>query len=197
MEKKTPKIAGQNSDQERMKMLVAMLCLVFILVFPVILSLFEAQMQSASTASLTKITRNTALESKLRKMVAGYPIERMIPQIALHEENVAGFLVAIAKKESNWGKRKPVLSGKDCFNYWGFRESRDRMGSGGHTCFDNPKDAVRSVAGRIDKLINQYQRDTAGEMVVWKCGYSCAGHSSEGVEKWIRDVDYYYQKASQ
>ena len=136
----------------------------------------------------------TALENDISFMVDGYPIEIMSKEIAKHDRAVAAFVVAIAKKESNWGKRSPKLDGKDCFNYWGFREKRERMGTGGHTCFDNPKDAVRSVSKRIENLMYEYDRDTPREMVVWKCGYSCAGHSDGSVNKWVSDVEYYYQK---
>ncbi len=136
----------------------------------------------------------TALEQDVRSMVGGYPIERMVSEISKQDRVVAAFVVAIAKKESNWGKRSPKLDGKDCFNYWGFREQRDRMGTGGHTCFDSPRDAVRSVSERIGNLVYEYERDTPREMVVWKCGYSCDGHSAASVDKWVSDVDYYFRK---
>lgn len=136
----------------------------------------------------------TALEREVRSLVTGYPMEVMSGEIAKHDRLVAAFVVAIAKKESNWGKRSPTLDGKDCYNYWGFREKRDRMGTGGHTCFDNPRDAVRSVSKRIESLMYEYDRDTPREMVVWKCGYSCEGHSVVSVDKWVSDVDYYFRK---
>lgn len=113
--------------------------------------------------------------------------------LATQDEEVAAFMVAIAKKESNWGKRTPKLDGEECYNYWGFRQKRERMGSGGHTCFDNPKDAVRSVASRVKDLIEK-DIDTPEKMVVWKCGYSCAGHNQQSVQKWINDVTLYYDK---
>lgn len=136
----------------------------------------------------------TALENEIQSMVDGYPIEIMSEEIARHDRAVAAFVVAIAKKESNWGKRSPKLDGKDCYNYWGFREKRDRMGSGGHTCFDSPRDAVRSVSKRIENLMYEYDRNTPREMIVWKCGYSCAGHSDVSVDKWVNDVDYYFRQ---
>jgi uncharacterized linocin/CFP29 family protein len=67
------------------------------------------------------------------------------------------------------------------------------MGSGGHTCFDSPRDAVNTVSRRIKSLIKKGY-DTPEKIVVWKCGYSCAGHSSASVNKWIQDVDLYYQQ---
>jgi hypothetical protein len=131
------------------------------------------------------------LEGEIQKIVAGYPIEQMVPYIAKQDRTVAAFLVGIAKKESNFGKRVPVLNGKDCLYYWGSRGIRDRMGSGGHTCFDSPEDAVATVAGRLQDLV-QADIDTPQEMVIWKCGSSCAGHAPGSVEKWINDVDIYF-----
>jgi len=136
----------------------------------------------------------TVLENDIQSLVDGYPIEAMAGEIARNDRAVAAFVIAIAKKESNWGKRSPKLDGRDCYNYWGFREKRDRMGSGGHTCFNSRRDAVRSVSKRIESLMYEYDRNTPREMIVWKCGYSCAGHSDVSVDKWVSDVDYYYQK---
>ncbi len=136
----------------------------------------------------------TVLEQDIRSMVDGYPMEVMSKEISRHDRVVAAFVVAIAKKESNWGKRSPKLDGKDCYNYWGFREKRDRMGTGGHTCFGSPKEAVRAVSKRIENLMYEYDRNTPREMIVWKCGYSCAGHSDTSVDKWVSDVDYYFRQ---
>ena len=143
---------------------------------------------------LQKISFNRTDPQILQKttdMLNGYPMIVMAPYIAQEDPQVAAFLVAIAKKESAWGKRSPKLGGKDCYNYWGFRQKRDRMGTGGHTCFDTPKEAVKVVADRIEDLIDK-KYDTPQKMVVWKCGFSCQGHSTESVNKWIQDVDYYY-----
>lgn len=131
------------------------------------------------------------LEGEITKIVAGSPMEKMTPYIAKQDRTVAAFLVGIAKKESNFGRRVPVLDGQDCFNYWGYRGIRDRMGTGGHTCFDSPEDAVQTVAGRLQDLV-QADIDTPQEMVIWKCGSSCAGHAPGSVEKWINDVDIYF-----
>jgi hypothetical protein len=135
-----------------------------------------------------------ALEENIKEMVAGYPIEQMVPYILEKDNLTAAFLVSIAKKESNWGKRVPVLDGEDCFNYWGYRGIRDRMGTGGHTCFDSPKDAVDTVGKRIETLIRKYDLKTPSDMIIWKCGSSCAGHSDSGVRKWISDVELYFKK---
>ncbi len=133
------------------------------------------------------------LEEEINKIVDGSPMKKMTPLIAQLDNRVAAFMVAIAKKESNLGRRVPVLDGEDCYNYWGYRGIRDRMGSGGHTCFDSPKDAVETVARRIGNLVKA-DIDTPQEMVIWKCGSSCEGHSDYSVEKWIDDVEMYYEK---
>lgn len=146
--------------------------------------------------NLDQDVKQDAFEREVRQMVKGYPIEAMLPYILKQDRTVAAFMIGIAKKESNWGKRVPVLDGKDCYNYWGYRAVRDRMGTGGHTCFDNPQDAVESVAKRIKKLVEQEDLNTPAKMIVWKCGYSCAGHSRESVQKWISDVDMYFRELS-
>jgi hypothetical protein len=100
--------------------------------------------------------------------------------------------VAIAKKESNWGKRSPVKSGRDCYNYWGYRGGYN-MTDSGYSCFDSPEQAVQEVGDRIEKLLSQ-QINTPSRMIVWKCGRTCAGHDPAGVAKWISDVEHYYNK---
>ncbi len=88
----------------------------------------------------------------------------------------------------------PVLNGKDCYNYWGYRGIRKRMGSGGHTCFDSPEDAVKTVGGRISRLVKSGV-DTPQEMVLWKCGSNCnATGGWAAAHKWISDVNMYYSK---
>lgn len=144
---------------------------------------------------LNSVTEDrVALEGNIKEMVKGYPIEQMVPYILEKDNLTAAFLVSIAKKESNWGKRVPVLDGEDCFNYWGYRGIRERMGTGGHTCFDSPEDAVDTVGKRIETLIKKYELTTPQDMIIWKCGSSCAGHSEYGVRKWISDVGYYFEK---
>ena len=133
-------------------------------------------------------------EKNIREMVKGYPIEEMVPYILTKDRLTAAFLIGIAKKESNWGKRVPVLNGQDCYNYWGYRGIRRMMGTGGHTCFNSREDAVDTVAKRLDRLIHSEQLNTPEKLVVWKCGFSCQGHSRESVKKWISDVDMYYSK---
>lgn len=131
-------------------------------------------------------------EEKVREMVKGYPMEAMLPYIFEQDRMTAAFLIGIGKKESNWGKRVPVLDGQDCFNYWGYRGVRRMMGTGGHTCFNSRKDAVETVAARIEKLTKSEKLNTPEKLIVWKCGFSCDGHSRESVKKWISDVDMYY-----
>jgi len=139
--------------------------------------------------------KNSEFEKTLREMVKGYPIEKMVPEIAKQDRTVAVFLVAIAKKESSWGVHAPVLDGEDCLNYWGFRKKRERMGSGGHTCFDSIEDAVTSVAKRIDSLVYDEKIDTPEKMVsAWKCGYDCSWDNPTAVQKWVSDVEYYFGK---
>ncbi len=130
-------------------------------------------------------------ENKVRDMVAGYPIENMVDEILKLDREVAIYMIAMAKQESQWGKRKPVLNGQDCLNYWGFRAKRERMGSGGHTCFDDTEDAVTVVGRRVHELIYEYKRTTPESMLVWKCGRSCEGHSPEGVRNWVNTVTMY------
>ena len=138
--------------------------------------------------------RKENLENKIRELVKGTPIEIMAPYIAEKDKKTAAFLVGIARKESNWGKRKPVLNGQDCFNYWGYRGIRENMGSGGHTCFDSPQEAVSIVGRRVEEIIERNDVESAKNMIVWKCGSSCAAHNPESVDKWISDVDMYAGK---
>lgn len=136
----------------------------------------------------------TDFERRVREMVKGYPIEDMVPYIVEQDRTVAMYLIAIAKKESAWGVHAPVLEGQDCFNYWGYRGIRMMMGTGGHTCFNSRKDAVETVAKRLHRLIYEENLSTPEELIVWKCGSSCAGHDPYSVQKWISDVDMYYEK---
>ena len=134
-------------------------------------------------------------KKELSILLKDHPIERMIPYIAQKDRKTAAYLVAIAKKESNWGKRIPVLAGQDCYNYWGFRLERERMGSGGHTCFDSPREAVNVVSRRIAEIIKRNDAQSAKDLLVWKCGTSCALTGGQvAANKWASDVDFYAQK---
>lgn len=144
--------------------------------------------------SLSEDRKKEDFENQVREMVKGYPIEEMVPYILEKDRTVASFIIAIGKKESNWGKRVPVLNGQDCYNYWGYRGIRKLMGTGGHTCFNSRKDAVDTIAKRIETLVEEKKLNTPEKMVVWKCGSTCAGHGKYDVQKWIDDVDMYFQK---
>ncbi|QQS61645.1 MAG: hypothetical protein IPN70_01810 [Candidatus Moraniibacteriota bacterium] len=138
--------------------------------------------------------KKKAFQKEIRDMVKGYPIEQMLPYIFEQDDIIAAYLIAIAKKESNWGKRVPVLEGEDCFNYWGYRSVRERMGTGGHTCFDSPKEAIDIVGKRISWFVYNQKRETPEDLIIWKCGSSCAAHDPYSVKKWIQDVDLYFSK---
>ena len=146
---------------------------------------FAKQVEQIEQARSTK-----SLEGEITKMVKGYPIEKMVPYIAKQDRTVAAFIVAIGKKESSWGQHVPVLNGQDCYNYWGYRGQRELMGTGGHTCFNSPEDAVNTVAKRIATLVEEKGKDTPQKMVLWKCGNSCAATGGQAAaNKWIKDVD--------
>ena len=133
-----------------------------------------------------------AFEKKIRSEVKGYPIEKMTPYISHKNKKVASFLVAIAKKESNWGRHSPKKNDRECFNYWGYRGPESPTASG-YSCFDSPRHAVNVVGGRIDDLVAD-KIDTPKEMVLWKCGSTACAHSDRGAVKWIWDVGVYYKK---
>lgn len=137
----------------------------------------------------------TELESEIRLLVAGTPMEAMAPHIARFDREIAALLVGIAKKESSWGQRVPLdAAGEDCFNYWGYKGAGARGVAMGHGCFGSPEEAVRMVGDRLVELVALRQTSEPENMIIWKCGSSCAGHSPESVRKWIADVDLYYQK---
>jgi len=140
------------------------------------------------------VTHMPAHEVKIRKMVRGRPLAKMMPYISKQNKKTATFLVAIAKKESDWGKYSPKKGKKECYNYWGYRGTYNQTTSG-YSCFDSEKQAIEVVGGRINDLISQGV-SSPEKMIVWKCGNSCSGHDSDSVKKWISDVSYYYDKIS-
>lgn len=154
------------------------------------------QLIEKETANISqiKLPEEKPWEENIRSLVKGYPIEKMVPYINRRNEKTAAFLVSVAKKESDWGNHVPVLNGKDCYNYWGFRARSDRMTWDGYTCFENPREAVNTVGRRFNELVQKEGLNTPREMAVWKCGYDCSWDSLPAVEKWISDVDYYYNK---
>lgn len=159
--------------------------------------LFGSGQQIARTNIVMPDTniRQAMLENKVRTMTTGFPIEAMSAVIAEQNKTTAAFLVGIAKKESNWGKRVPrAEDGSDCYNYWGYRGAGSRGVAMGHGCFGSPEEAVGIVGGRLDTFVNEYKFKTAEDLIVWKCGWSCDGHSNQSVKKWIADVGYYTRK---
>ena len=138
-----------------------------------------------------------AAEKQIAEMLEGYPMEKMIPALMKEDIGIAAFVVSIAKKESNWGKRVPVLNGEDCFNYWGYRGGGEKVTHDNYTCFDTPDEAVQVISARITELAKGQKLDSPKKMIVWKCGSTCAGHSPEGVRKWIADVSLYFNKIVQ
>jgi len=132
-------------------------------------------------------------EVKLQGLVGMYPISGMVAHIVKRDQAVASFLVAIAKKESNWGKHTPKKAGQECYNFWGYRGKENTTDSG-YSCFDSPEHAVQVVGDRIEKLIKQ-KINTPAKMVVWKCGRDCeAAGGQAAANKWIADVAHYYKK---
>lgn len=131
-------------------------------------------------------------EKDIKKLVKGYPIEEMAPFIAGKNKKVAAYLVAIAKKESNWGVYSPKKRGKTCYNYWGYRGPENPTASG-YSCFTSARQAVNVVGRRIKNLVAQ-KVDTPREMVIWKCGDACTRSGARGEAKWVRDVGFYYGK---
>ncbi len=126
---------------------------------------------------------------KIEKMIGNSPMAKMIPYLEKQDPITAAFLVAIAKKESNWGKISPRTKSGECFNYWGFKDRRFKFVAG-HSCFPSAEVAVETVGKRIDNLVAK-GKDTPAEMVVWKCGSACAKDGGAG--KWISDVNLYFK----
>jgi hypothetical protein len=139
--------------------------------------------------------RQKNLEKEITDMVKGHPIEQMIPYIAKQNTIVAAFMIGIAKQESGWGEHVPVdKNGNDCFNYWGYR-GKNPVGTGGHSCFASPEDAVNTVAKRLSFLVSNEKADTPGKMVkIWKCGYDCSWDNPKSVARWIDSVSIYFGK---
>jgi hypothetical protein len=150
---------------------------------------------SAPLIGKVLVSSDTDLSVTIREMTAGYPIEVMAPMIATYDRGVAGLIVGIAKKESDWGKHVPLdESGADCFNYWGYKGAGTRGVAMGHGCFGSPEEAVKAVGDRLQELVAIRETSTPTNMIVWKCGSSCRTHSDESVKKWISDVTLYYNR---
>lgn len=134
------------------------------------------------------------LYKQIFSIVKNTPMEAMIGEIAKREKTVAAFMVGIGMKESKFGIYSPKKDGRTCYNYWGYRGKENTTDSG-YSCFDNPDQAVKIVGDRIEALVKN-GRTTPEEMIVWKCGQTCAGHTPESVDKWIKDVAIHYYDIS-
>jgi hypothetical protein len=134
------------------------------------------------------------LESEITGLVKGYPIETMVPTIAKYDREIAGLIVGIAKKESDWGKHAPSDGAGDCFNYWGYKGASARGTAMGYACFGSPVEAAQIVGDRIAELVAKRQASSPEKLIVWKCGNTCAGHSPESVRSWISGVRVYYDR---
>jgi len=132
------------------------------------------------------------IRDQIGKIIKNTPMEAMLNDIVSRKRAVAAFLLGIGMKESKYGIYSPKKDGAECFNYWGYR-GKENTTKSGYSCFDSPEHAVKIVGDRIEDLI-KLGRNTPTEMVVWKCGYSCAGHTQESVDKWIADVSINYYR---
>ncbi len=182
----------RNYKHKHPLLFFAVLFDVFIIVVFFIISTINNDLDLLNTKRLLFNQPDLQLQADIEELTKGYPIEKIAPLIARENRETAAFMVAIARKESAWGKRTPKLNGQECYNYWGFRKKQKRMGSGGHTCFNSPNEAVYVVARRISRLIKKGY-NTPEKMVLWKCG-DCTGSAKIGAKKWIQDVNLYYKK---
>lgn len=139
-----------------------------------------------------KTIANPLLYKQISKIVKNTPMEKMAYDIARRNETVAAFIVGIAMKESKFGKYSPKKNGKECFNYWGYRGKENTTASG-YSCFNSPSHAVKVVGNTIERIVKLGAK-TPEQMISWKCGRSCAGHSPESVDKWIADVGINYYR---
>ena len=131
-------------------------------------------------------------EAEILRYIKGRPMEAMAPYIAKQDRIVAAFLVGIAMKESKFGVYAPHSGGRDCYNYWGYK-GRENTTASGYSCFNSPEHAIQVVGKKIAMLTARGISSPA-EMISWKCGSSCAGHSTENVRKWIADVGLNFYK---
>lgn len=162
-----------------------------VLIFLVVILFVSEVLKNRGKVSSTDFSHD--LEGRIRSMVSEYPIQEMAPYISKQNRIVAAFLVAIAKKESNWGKFSPQKEGRNCYNYWGYRGTYNQTDSG-YSCFDSPEQAVKVVGERIGEFVDRKIDNPRKMAVAWKCGFDCSGHSFFSVKKWEWDVGYYFKK---
>ena len=86
------------------------------------------------------------------------------------------------------------MDGEECYNYWGYRGQTENVTKSGYSCFESPKQAVAVVGKRLNYLIWDLRLDTPEELLVWKCGSSCASHDQGDVNRWARNVGVYSRK---
>lgn len=138
------------------------------------------------------------LSQEIKTLTENFPIQVMAESIARYDRAIAGLIVGIGKKESNWGKRTPKQNGEECFNFWGYRGAGTKgFTPDGYGCWHTPEEAVKTIGDRLVKLREIRLSSEPARMIVWKCGNTCAGHSDESVRKWIADVDFYYREIAQ
>jgi len=181
------KMMGVNFESKKIKIFFLSLFLVFCLSFTLFFYLLAKRLENSINFE-PKIL--SVQQQKILKMISGFPMEKMGNKIIEKNPKVATYLVAIGKKESNWGMYSPKKDGRDCYNYWGYMGTYNQTKSG-YSCFDSPEQAVDEVGERIQELLDQ-KIDTPREMVVWKCGSDCSVFSAGSVSDWINDVSYYY-----
>jgi hypothetical protein len=191
IEKKVKKFLHRDPNEGRLVNILYVLVIMFALSYGGLVYLAAKIINRESRSQVIVITP-TPFERRMGNTVAGYPMEKMTPYLARKNKKVATFLLAIAKKESNWGKFSPKKDGRECWNFWGYRGDYNVTNSG-YSCFDSPKQAVDQVGARVQDLINK-NIDTPQEMSVWKCGYDCSWDNPKNVNKWVADVGYYYKK---
>src|SRR4030042_4449979 len=74
-------------------------------------------------------------EKELCGIVGDAPVREMIPHIAKNDRKIAGMVIGIAKKESDWGRHAPSKNGETCYNYWGYKSAGSRGTAAGYACF--------------------------------------------------------------
>lgn len=173
--------------EHRKKIIISALVLILALIAVVLSGL------DRNKKEISSIDFSSELKERINKIVSGYPIEEMALYISQEDRITAAFLVAIAKKESNWGKFSPQKDGKTCYNYWGYRGTYNQTDSG-YSCFNSPEQAVEIVGERIGEFIDRKIDNPKKMANAWKCGFDCSSHSFWSVKKWEWDVDFYFQK---